>query len=217
MAELPLEHVSITPETPPDGPATGLFILHGRGADERDLLPVADRLPDRYHVISLQAPDRMGPGFTWYDLDLSAGHLHDSQPDPEGFTRSLELIAETIPAAIEAFGLRDRVAFLGFSQGAITATATLLDRPDRVAWLAALHGYLPEAHADRTPDGLSGTPVFVGRGESDEIIPPERGDELAERLSELGCAVTGDRYPGGHGIGREELAELVAFVEAREG
>lgn len=216
MAELPLNHVSVPPDDPVEGPSPGLFILHGRGADERDLLPIADRLPDRYHIISLQAPDRMGPGYTWYDLDLSAGHLHDSQPDPEGFRRSLDLVAETLTAATETFDIREEVALLGFSQGAITATATLLERPERVGWLAALHGYLPDSHADRDPAGIVGTPVFVSRGASDEIIPAERGEALADRLSSLGCAVSGDTYPGGHGIGAEELAELVAFVEDRQ-
>lgn len=215
MASIPLEYVSLPPDTESQGSTPGLFVLHGRGADERDLLPVTERLPDKYHVVSLRAPEPMGPGYTWYDLDLSGGGLHESQPDPDGFRRSLDLVAESVDTAIETFGLREQVGFLGFSQGAITSTATLLERPERVAWLAALHGYLPESHADIAPQGVEGTPVFAGRGATDEIIPADRAVELADRLRAIGCEVTGGTFQGGHGIGPDELAALVEFVEAQ--
>lgn len=213
MSEIPLEHVSIPPETDAPGATPGLCILHGRGADERDLLPIAQRLPSTYHVISLQAPTRMGPGYTWYELDLSEGGLHESQPNPEDFRNSLDLVAESIEAAVGAYELDGTVGFLGFSQGAVVGTATLLERPDRIAWLAAHHGYLPESHRDQTSPGLDGKPVFVGRGADDQIIPPDRGETMAAHLRDLGCDVSGGTYPGGHGIGPEELSDLVEFVE----
>jgi phospholipase/carboxylesterase len=213
MSELPLEYASIPPEGVDGGPSQGLFILHGRGADERDLLPIAQRLPGRYHVISLQAPTEMGPGYTWYGLDLSDGGLHSSQPDVDDFRRSLDLVAESIEAAVSTFGLQAKLGFLGFSQGAVVATATLLERPERVAWLAAHHGYLPESHTAQTPSGVEGTPVFVGRGSDDQMIPPERGDSMATQLRDIGCRVSGGTYPGGHGIGPDELSDLVEFVE----
>lgn len=215
MATIPLEYASVPPGTDSGGETRGLFVLHGRGANERDLLPVTERLPDTLHVVSLRAPEQMGPGYTWYGLDLSGGGLHDSQPDPEGFRRSLALVSESVDAAIETFELADQVAFLGFSQGATMSTATLLERPQKVAWLAALHGYLPDSHADLEPNEVAGTPVFVGRGTADEIIPADRAETLANRLRELGCVVSGGTYPGGHGIGREELTALVEFVESQ--
>lgn len=215
MANIPLEYVSVPPGSETDGSTPGLFVLHGRGADERDLLPVTEQLPDSFHVVSLRAPEPMGPGYTWYELDLSGGGLHESQPNPDGFRRSLDLVSESVTTAIEAFDLKEQVGFLGFSQGAITSTATLLERPDRVAWLAVLHGYLPDSHADLEPQGVAGTPVFAGRGATDEIIPADRAVALADRLRAIGCEVTGGTYPGGHGIGPDELADLAEFVESQ--
>lgn len=206
----PLEHVHVAPEEPCD---RAVVVLHGRGADERDLLPVARELPP-HHVVSLRAPEQMGPGYTWYDLDLSAGGLHRSQPDPEGFRRSMDLVTDAVSRARERYGF-ESVGLLGFSQGAITALSLLLETPAEYAWVAALHGYLAESHADHAPDGVAGTPVFVAGGESDEVIPASRAAAAADRLRELDAAVTHEHYPTGHGIGRAELDDLVAFVAAR--
>jgi phospholipase/carboxylesterase len=212
-ADLPLHHVHVAPEAPTGGLAPAVVVLHGRGADEQDLLPVARELPDDHHVISLRAPDRMGPGYTWYELDLSGGGLHESQPDADDFRRSLDLAAESVDAAVDAYDLDpDRLGLLGFSQGAITSFSLLVEAPARYAWVVGLHGYLAAAHADREVD-LDGTPVFVGAGEADEVIPAARAATAAEGLAAMGAAVTHETYPAGHGIGRAELDDVVTFVD----
>lgn len=223
MTDLPLEHIHVAPddggaEGPDDGGAEGpaVAVLHGRGADEEDLLPVARRLPDELHVVSLRAPDRLQGGYTWYDLDVPDGDLHRSQPEPEGFARSRELVRESIDAAVDAYGLDpDRIGLLGFSQGAIASLALLLEDPDRYAWAVALHGYLAASHAGLAPDGVVGKPVFVGAGSADRIIPESRAAAAADRFREIGADVRSETYPVGHGVGEGELADVVAFVSER--
>ncbi|TKX82110.1 alpha/beta hydrolase [Halorubrum sp. SD626R] len=215
MSDIPLEHVHVAPDDAPEN-APAVFVLHGRGADEEDLLPVARHLPDDLHVISLRAPDPLQGGYTWYELDLSAGGLESSQPDAADFRRSLNLVAESVDAATEAYALDpDRIGLLGFSQGAITSLSLVLEAPDRYAWVVALHGYLADAHADLEPDGIEGKPVFVGAGAGDRVIPESRSAAAADRFEEIGVAVTRGSYPGGHGIGQEELTDVVAFVESQ--
>ena len=209
---IPLEHVHVGPEDGDGGPA--VFVLHGRGADEQDLLPVARELPDDLHVVSFRAPDPLQGGYTWYELDLSAGGLHQSQPDAEGFRRSLDRLADSVDAAVDAYDLdTDRLGLLGFSQGAITGLSALLERPDRYRWVVALHGYLPAAHADLEPDAIEGKPVFVGTGTGDRVIPASRSEAAAETLREIGADVVYETFPTGHGIGDAELADVIAFVE----
>ncbi|ESS03293.1 MAG: putative esterase [uncultured archaeon A07HR67] len=213
MTQLPLEHVHVSPDDA-TGDAPAVVVLHGRGADEEDLLPVAQALPDDHHVVSLRAPDPLQGGYTWYELDLSAGGLHESQPHPEEFRRSLDLVAESVTAAVDAYDLDPaRIGLLGFSQGAITSLASLFETPDRYAWVVALHGYLPASHADRSPDGLDGTPVFVGAGSGDRVIPESRSESAADRLVAAGADVTYETYATGHGIGQAELSDVTAFVE----
>ncbi|QSG01921.1 alpha/beta hydrolase [Natranaeroarchaeum sulfidigenes] len=208
---LPLEHRTIAADG--EGPHPAVVVLHGRGANETDLLPIAQRLPDELFVLSLRAPDPLQGGYTWYELDLSGGGLHQSQPHPEQFRRSLDLIEESIDAAIEEYDLDDdRVGLLGFSQGGITSLSLLLEAPTAYDWVAALHCYLPDSHADLTPDGIENVPVFIAGGSQDQIIPSGRTNAAATRLSELGAPVTSRTYNTGHGIGPDEHADLIEWV-----
>lgn len=216
MADLPLEHVHVKPDEPTDdAPAPAVVVLHGRGADERDLLPVAASLPESLHVVSLRAPDPLQGGYTWYELDLSAGGLHQSQPDPDDFERSLRLVEDAVAGAVDAYDLDpDRIGLLGFSQGAITSLSLLLESPTRYAWVVGLHGYLPGSHDALAPSGIEGRPVFVGAGSGDQVIPEHRTTAAADRLAALDAAVTHETYPTGHGIGPDELEDVVAFVDS---
>jgi len=215
---VPLTHVHVEPDEPAAEPAPAVFVLHGRGADEEDLLPVAKQLPGARHVISLRAPDRLQGGYTWYELDLSAGGLEQSQPDAEDFRRSLDVVAESIDAAVEAYDLNpDRLGLMGFSQGGIVTLSLLLETPTRFAWGAALHSYLAESHADRDPDGIEGKPVFVGAGRADRIIPVGRSEAATDRFRDLGADVTLSVHDSPHGVAPDELDDLVAFVAEHDG
>ncbi|MDL5361797.1 alpha/beta hydrolase [Halalkalicoccus sp. NIPERK01] len=214
MDDSPLEHVSKEPETR-DGPASAVVLIHGRGTNERDLLPIAAELPDELHVLSVRAPDPLQGGYTWYELDLSAGGLHASQPHPEEFRRSLDLLFEFVEWAVEAYGIDpERVGLLGFSQGAITSLAALCERPEAYDWIVALNGYLADSHEDRV-DGASGKPVFIGAGEADRIIPVERAERAAELLAGAGADVRFETYPVGHGTHPEEIRAVAEWVRER--
>ena len=102
--ELPLVHESRPGTVGADAPA--VVLIHGRGTNERDLLPLGAQLPDELYVLGVRAPQPMGPdSYTWYDLDPSAGGLHASQPDPEGFRWSLDAVHEFVDGAVDAYDL----------------------------------------------------------------------------------------------------------------
>ncbi|WP_336136576.1 alpha/beta hydrolase [Natronomonas amylolytica] len=67
--ELPLVHESRPGSVEENAPA--VVLIHGRGTNERDLLPIAAQLLDELHVLSVRAPNEMGGpnSYTWYDLD----------------------------------------------------------------------------------------------------------------------------------------------------
>ncbi len=212
--ELPLVHEHRAGTVSSDAPA--VVLLHGRGTNERDLLPIGAQLPEELDVLAVRAPEAMGrpDSYTWYDLDLSGGGLHESQPDPEGFRRSLESVHEFVDGAVDAYDLDpDRVGLLGFSQGAITALSALLERPDAYRWIVALNGYLAADHEDRVA-AAAGKPVFVGCGTMDQVIPPERAERAADLLAEAGADVRFERYQVGHGTTAAEITDVVAWVGA---
>lgn len=213
--ELPLVHVS-RPGTV-DSNAPAVVLIHGRGTNERDLLSIGARLPEEIHVLSVRAPQSMGGpnSYTWYDLDLSEGGLHASQPDPEGFRRSLDLVHEFVEAATERYDLDpDRIGLLGFSQGSITSLSALLERPGAYRWVIALNGYLSESHESDVANA-DGKPVFIGCGSMDQVIPPQRAERAAELLSEGGADVRFETYGVGHGTTPQELSDAVQWLDGR--
>lgn len=211
--DLPLAYESRVPDDAND-PAPAVIVLHGRGATERDLIPLAEELPGDPHIISLRAPDSLGPGYTWYELDLSGGGLHASEPDRDDWSRSLELVGESIDTAVDAFGLDpNRIGLLGFSQGAIVSLGLMIEQPGRYAWIGALHGYLPSHYPRDAIEAAAGTPVFLAAGSNDQIIPATRAEEAKKRLSEAGVDTTYRVYPIGHGTAPDEIDDLRQWVD----
>jgi phospholipase/carboxylesterase len=215
MANGPLEHVSKAPEKPTDEPAPAVVLIHGRGTNEQDLLPIADQLSDKLHVLSIRAPDPLQGGYTWYELDLSHGGLHASQPHESEFRRSLDLLHEFVEWATEEYAIdSERIGLLGFSQGSIMSLAALCERPESYDWIVALNGYLAESHEEQAGEA-AGKPIFIGAGEADGIIPAERAQRAAELLEEAGADVSFDIYPVGHGTHPEEISAVSEWIAAR--
>jgi phospholipase/carboxylesterase len=51
-----------------------LILLHGFGSNEQDLFSFADKLPDRFLVISVRAPHVIGKdSYAWFHVDFSKG------------------------------------------------------------------------------------------------------------------------------------------------
>ena len=213
--DFPLHHLSIEPDTPSEN-APAIVLVHGRGSHEQDLPPLVEDFPDDIHVLSVRAPTPLGPGYTWYDLDLSAGGLHGSQPDPDGYDTSLTLLKDFVEEAIPAYDLdADRIGLIGFSQGAIMGLGAIVEYPDLFRWVAALHGYLPARYTDDELTAATGTPVFIGAGERDQIIPVTRAENAADRLRAAGGDVTFRTYPVGHGTNPQEVADLTAWFQTQ--
>src|SRR5919107_1628605 len=104
-------------ERPAGGVAAGLLVLHhGRGADEQDLLGLADVLDpgQRLHVVSPRAPLTLPgwPGHHWYIVPR-VGY-----PDRDTFSASFEALAELHDGLRRRPGLdAGRPVRAGFSRG----------------------------------------------------------------------------------------------------
>ncbi len=156
-----------------DGDPDGLLILHhGRGADDRDLLPLADILdPERrLHVASPRGPLTLPgwDGFHWYAA-LRVGY-----PDPETFETGFRQLAGFHDQIWERTGVEPaRTVFGGFSMGSVISFATGLgsDRP-AVAGILAFSGFIPAV--DGWQPDLATRPdlrAFIAHGRRDPLIP----------------------------------------------
>jgi phospholipase/carboxylesterase len=184
---------------PAGGPeAPTLLLLHGTGGDENDLLPVGRMLDERAALLSPRGKV-LEHGMPRFFRRLAEGVF-----DHEDLVNRTHELAEFVERAVDEYGIDRRHLFAaGFSNGANIAASLLLTYPRLLAGAILLRAMVP-FEPERTPD-LSGTPVYLAAGRSDQMVPPENTEQLARLLREAGANVTLDWQPGGHGIGPEEI------------
>jgi phospholipase/carboxylesterase len=196
---------------PPPHPA--LLLLHGRGADERDLLPLAGELDPRLYVVSARAPFRFPwGGYMWYELDEQGVGFPEAATLTESLTRLRAFIGEM---AAELPIDPTRVYAGGFSMGAAMSAALALSEPERIAGAMVLSGYLPlGAGLDLKGERAAGHPVFEAHGLYDPVIPIQFGRQTRDALAALPIELTYREYPIGHEISLEELRDAGAWLSS---
>ena len=181
--------------------------LHGRGADERSMTPLAPYFGDEVTLAAVRGPVALGGGaYTWFEN--------------RGIGRPVEESIKASAAAV--FGWLDEVAdgftsvhLLGFSGGTAMGGGLLLAEPDRFAGSVLLSGTLPwDAGFDTSPGRLAGRRVFYGHDPADTVIPTALIRRSVDWLrDESGADFAEHTYPGmGHGLNAQLLADVVRFV-----
>jgi predicted esterase len=185
----------------PERAAAALVLVHGRGASAESILSLYEALdlPD----VAALAPQ--AGGHTWYPQSFLAP-IEANQPQLDSALRKVDAVV----AGLLARGVRsERIAILGFSQGACLTGEYVARHPRRYGAVMALTGGLigPPGTPRDYPGSLAGTPVFLGSSDPDPHVPFERVRETEAVLAGMGGVVEVRRYPGmPHTINEEELA-----------
>jgi phospholipase/carboxylesterase len=190
-----------------------LLLLHGRGADEADLLGLAPHLDARFFVVSARAPyqfDR-GGGFAWYES------LAPGRPDATTFRASLCRLSAFVRELAASYPIDPAAIYpLGFSQGSMMANALTLTAPDLVAGAVLLSGFQPAIDGLTVQrEALRGKPVFAAHGTFDEVLPVAMGQRVENALLDLSLDLTYREYAMGHQIIGPELADFDSWLKAR--
>ncbi len=212
MTALTLNHEVVMPRIG-DPPHPALLLLHGRGANERDLLPLVDDLDPRLLIISPRAPFSFpGGGYFWYDLDpQGVGY-----PEAKTFARSLDALESLIAEVTTTYPIDPaRVYIGGFSMGAAMSATLALTLPDRIAGAVVLSGYLPlYAGLEFRTDDVAGHPIFQAHGTFDPVIPVIGGQMTRDYLATTPVDLTYREYQMGHEVGYQELLDLATWLTA---
>ena len=203
-------------ERPAAGTAEGMLVLHhGRGADELDLLGLADVLDSeqRLHVAAPRAPLTLpgSPGYHWYVVPR-VGY-----PDPETFRDAYRRLAAFHDELFERTGVGpERTVLGGFSMGTVMSYALGLgaDRP-APAGILALSGFIPVVEGWE-PDfaGRPGLRVFVAHGRSDPVMVVDFGRSAREQLAAGGFEVAYHESDAGHTIDPAHVPAAIAWLDA---
>jgi phospholipase/carboxylesterase len=189
-------------------PEGALVLLHGRGADERDLFPLLDLLdPDRRLLgATARGPLSLPPGGAHWYMVRRVGY-----PDPETFNATYPELAAWLDGMLAEHGIPpERTILGGFSQGSVMSYALGLGpgRP-RPAGIMALSGFLPTVEGfDLDLAKARDLPVAIGHGTHDPVISVEFGRDARDRLTEAGARVTYRESPMPHTIDPQFLREL---------
>lgn len=183
-----------------------VLLLHGYGADERDLPELMNFLPELPWV-SPRAPEPSPVGgFSWYLVD------NPIAPDQEAIVGATQKLWQWIDAALDA---DLPLIVLGFSQGGLMATQLLRTRPDRILGTVILAGFVFDGELGADEVAFSPKPkVFYGRGLQDPMIDPQRVSKLNSWLASNARAIV-KKYDGlGHSIDQRVMADVSEFVES---
>jgi phospholipase/carboxylesterase len=201
-------------ERPAAGDPAGLVVLHhGRGADERDLLGLADVLdPERrLHVVTPRAPLTIGGGFHWYVVPR-VGY-----PDPETFHAAYGKLAAFHDELWERTGIApENTVFGGFSMGSVMSYSMGLagDRP-KPAGILAFSGFIPTVE-DWQPDLASrpDLPVFIAHGRRDPIMDVEFARRARVLLEAGGLPVDYHESDAAHHIDPAHIPAAIRWLAA---
>jgi phospholipase/carboxylesterase len=203
-------------ERPAAGDPGGLLVLHhGRGADEYDLLPLADVLdPERtLHVVTPRGPLTVPgwPGNHWYVVPRVGF------PDHETFQSAYSALTEFHDELRQRTGISAaRTVLGGFSMGSVMSYALSLgaERP-APAGILAFSGFIPvvEGWAPQLEDRTA-LRAFVAHGRDDPVISVEFARRARELLSAGGLDVDYREFAGGHEIDSAQLPAASEWLSA---
>ena len=193
-------------------PYGALVLCHGRGVDERDLLPLLDVFDPKHRLAGAtpRGPLQLPPGGQhWYAV-ARVGY-----PDTETFWASFELLSEFLDALAERTGVPIGDMVLGgFSQGAVMASALALGRGRPVpAGLLMMSGFIPTVDGFEPELGSRrDMPVAISHGTEDPVISVEFARRARALLEEEGMRVLYRESPMAHSIDPRTIPELTQFV-----
>lgn len=185
------------------------LLLHGDGADHRQMRPLAEALQREYPqaaVLALDAPLALPSealcGFRWHAGDVAA-----ALPD---------FVARVRDAARHYALPWPRVALAGFSQGGELALAAV-QQEAALAGRVLAFGAAPHELPEEAPQGVC---LHLLHGLRDAEVDPKRVVAAAEAWVQLGADLTADLLPGiGHELHpkliERALQQLRGFIPAR--
>ena len=184
-----------------------LIMVHGRGGSAEDILSLADHLPVQDYA--LLAPE--ATGHSWYPYSFLAPPAQN-QP---WLGSAVDMLAAVVDDIVAAGIAKDKIYFLGFSQGACLTLEFTARNAARYGGVAAFTGGLigDKIYMENYKGDFGGMPVFIGTGDHDPHVPLQRVEATTALLRGMHADVTERVYPGRpHTILAEEIAEAARVV-----
>ncbi|HVT02354.1 MAG TPA: hypothetical protein VHL58_03145 [Thermoanaerobaculia bacterium] len=212
LTDLPLDTVEVVGTEKTGSPLPLAIVLHGRGADNRDLsdlVPYIDPLGQwRFLFPNAPKPFQPGPGysfgFTWFD---------GWPPDRESVGESRKVLQRYIDEVQKLFAVDDsRTLLAGFSQGAMMSLDSGFRRSGNLAGIVVMSGGIYEEELPELKSH-SGTPVLILHGTEDDVLPVLLARRTRRVLEDHGVEPEYHEFPMAHQVSEESMAKVAEFLE----
>jgi len=162
---------------------SAVLLLHGAGANGRDLLGLGQAWTPQFPNTAFFSPDAPEPcdmapfGFQWFSL-----RNRTTQSVAEGLARARPMVDEMIDGILRDYSLSPSAFVLGgFSQGAMLSLYTGLQRKEKIVGILAYSGALIGLER-----AVTKPPVLLVHGLDDTVVPCAGSKQAADFLMKEG-------------------------------
>ena len=191
----------VTAGAPAEDAAGALILVHGRGGNAPDMLGLARLLVGS--DVACLAPQAAGN--SWYPNRF----IEPVMRNEPHLGSALSVLGDLVDRLLDGGLPAERIALLGFSQGACLSLEFAFRRRHRLgAVIGFSGGLIGEGIAAPDTSGMpfAGMPVLLGCSDRDPHIPIGRVHETDAAMRALGADVVTRVYPGGaHDINADEM------------
>ena len=180
-----------------------LFLFHGTGGDETDLLDLGRQLMPEAHLISPRG-DVLEGGAPRFFKRFGMGVY-----DMADLTRATAKLAAFMRDQIVAIGPSSAAA-LGYSNGANVLASVLFDAPELIDKAVLMHPLI--SFAPPSQPALKGRQVLITAGRRDPIAPAGMTEQLVAYFTAQGAEAIIAWHEGGHEIRPAELVAARDFL-----
>ena len=196
----------------PGGPL--LFVFHGTGADENQLLSLGRDLVPQATIISPRG-DVSEQGAARFFRRTGEGVY-----DMDDLARATDKMAGFVKAHVEAAHVEaakpSAVLGLGYSNGANVLASVVFAAPLLFDASVLMHPLIP--FEPEVKGSLAGRHILLTAGQRDPICPPNLTTRLEAYLRADGADVTVEWHEGGHEVRPNEIeAARRFFADAAQG
>ena len=175
-----------------------LLLLHGTGGNEHDLISLGREVDPAAGILSPRGKV-LENGMPRFFRRLAEGVF-----DEKDLKRNTYELADFVSAAAQHYEFpADKIAAVGYSNGANIAASLLLLRPKTLRAAVLLRAMVPLV-PEKMPD-LSSVRVWIGAGNQDPVIPTSETQRLVELLRSARAEVTIHFVNAGHGLTSAEV------------
>jgi predicted esterase len=175
-----------------------LLLLHGTGGNEHDLISLGREVDPAAGILSPRGKV-LENGMPRFFRRLAEGVF-----DEEDLKKNTYELADFVSAAAQHYEFpADKIAAVGYSNGANIAASLLLLRPKTLRAAVLFRAMVPLV-PEKMPD-LSSVRVWIGAGNQDPVIPTSETQRLVELLRSARAEVTIHFVNAGHGLTSAEV------------